>query len=53
MRCRLCDSDRLLSALDLGVTPPREKSFTVDELDRPELTFTLHGGYVTRTRVRA
>jgi hypothetical protein len=38
----LCDSDRLLSVLDLGATPPCEKFLTADELDLPEPTFPLH-----------
>jgi Putative zinc binding domain len=38
VRCRLCDSNRLLSVLDLGATPPCEKLLTVDELDLPEPT---------------
>jgi C-methyltransferase C-terminal domain/Putative zinc binding domain/Methyltransferase domain len=42
LRCRLCDSDRLLSILDLGATPPCEKFLTVDELDLAEPTFPLH-----------
>lgn len=40
--CRLCDSNRLLSVLDLGATPPCEKFLTADELDLPEPTFPLH-----------
>ncbi|HME78781.1 MAG TPA: class I SAM-dependent methyltransferase [Mycobacterium sp.] len=42
MRCRLCDSDRLLGILDLGATPPCAKFLTIDELDLPEETFPLH-----------
>ena len=42
MRCRLCDSNRLLSVLDLGATPPCETFLTADELDSPEATFPLH-----------
>lgn len=42
MHCRLCDSNRLLSVLDLGATPPCEKFLTADELDLPEPTFPLH-----------
>ena len=42
MRCRLCDSNRLLSVLDLGATPPCETFLTADELDAPEPTFPLH-----------
>jgi hypothetical protein len=42
LRCRLCDSDLLLSVLDLGATPLCEKYLTVDELDLPEPTFPLH-----------
>lgn len=42
MRCRLCDSDRLRSILDLGATPPCEKFLTAAELDEPEATFPLH-----------
>ena len=42
MRCRLCDSNRLLSIVDLGATPPCEKFLTADELDLPEPTFPLH-----------
>ncbi len=42
LRCSLCDSDRLLSILDLGATPPCEKFLTAYELDLPEPTFPLH-----------
>ncbi|CAN5137031.1 class I SAM-dependent methyltransferase [soil metagenome] len=42
MRCRLCDSSRLRSILDLGATPPCEKFLTSTELDEPESTFPLH-----------
>jgi hypothetical protein len=42
VQCRLCDSTRLLSVLDLGATPPCEKFLTADELDSPEPTFPLH-----------
>jgi hypothetical protein len=38
----LCDSDRLLSVLDLGATPHCEKLLTPGELDLPEPTFPLH-----------
>jgi C-methyltransferase C-terminal domain/Putative zinc binding domain/Methyltransferase domain len=42
VRCRLCDSTRLLSVLDLGATPPCEKFLTAEELDSPEPTLPLH-----------
>lgn len=42
MQCRLCESDRLVSVLDLGATPPCEKFLTGAELDLPEQTFPLH-----------
>jgi SAM-dependent methyltransferase len=42
VRCRLCDSNRLLSILDLGATPPCEKFLAAGELDSPEATFPLH-----------
>jgi SAM-dependent methyltransferase len=42
MNCRLCDSSRLLSILDLGATPPCEKILAADELDQPEPTYPLH-----------
>ena len=42
MKCRLCESDRLRSVLDLGATPPCEKFLAADELDLPEQTFPLH-----------
>jgi hypothetical protein len=42
MKCRLCDSERLVSILDLGATPPCEKFLNPDELDLPEPTFPLH-----------
>lgn len=42
MQCRLCDSERLLSVIDLGATPPCEKFLTADQLDLPEATFPLH-----------
>ncbi len=31
--CRLCGSDRLVSVLDLGATPPCERFLSADELD--------------------
>lgn len=42
MLCRLCESDRLLSVLDLGATPPCEKFLSAEELDLPEPTYPLH-----------
>jgi hypothetical protein len=42
MRCRLCDSNRLLSVLDLGASPPSQSFLTGDGLDAPEPTFPLH-----------
>lgn len=42
MRCRLCESGRLLSVLDLGATPPCEKFLTQQDLDQPEPTYPLH-----------
>ncbi|MER7452671.1 class I SAM-dependent methyltransferase [Nocardia beijingensis] len=42
MRCRLCDSGRLSSVLDLGATPPCESFLTADRLDLPEPTYPLH-----------
>jgi Putative zinc binding domain len=42
VRCRLCDSSRMLSILDLGAMPPCEKFLTADERDFPEQTYPLH-----------
>ncbi|WP_406229655.1 methyltransferase domain-containing protein [Nocardia sp. NBC_01009] len=42
MRCRLCDSNKLSSVLDLGATPPCEKFLAAAELDLAEPTFPLH-----------
>lgn len=42
MQCRLCDSDRLLSVIDLGATPPCEKFLSADELNLPEPTYPLN-----------
>jgi SAM-dependent methyltransferase len=42
VRCRLCNSIRLVSVVDLGATPPCEKFLTADELDAPEPTYPLH-----------
>ncbi|MBU9766769.1 class I SAM-dependent methyltransferase [Mycobacterium sp. TNTM28] len=42
MRCRLCGSERLLSVLDLGATPPCEKLLSAAELDLPEQTYPLN-----------
>ena len=42
MRCRLCKSERLISVLDLGATPPCERFLSEGELDSPETTFPLH-----------
>jgi C-methyltransferase C-terminal domain/Putative zinc binding domain/Methyltransferase domain len=42
LSCRLCNSTRLLSVLDLGATPPCERFLAADELDCVEPTFPLH-----------
>ena len=42
MVCRLCESDRLRSVLDLGATPPCEKFLAENELEQPEPTYPLH-----------
>ena len=42
MRCRLCDSDRMRSILDLGATPPCELFLTEAALDTAEVTYPLH-----------
>lgn len=42
MKCRLCDSERMISVLDLGATPPCEKILSAAELDLPENTYPLH-----------
>jgi SAM-dependent methyltransferase len=42
LRCRLCNSSRMQSVLDLGATPPCEKFLSIDELDQPETTYPLH-----------
>ncbi len=42
MKCRLCDSDRLISVLDLGASPPSQSFLTEDQLDLPEPTYPLH-----------
>lgn len=42
MPCRVCESDRLLSVLDLGATPPCEKFLDEQGLDQVEHTFPLH-----------
>ncbi|GGK33585.1 class I SAM-dependent methyltransferase [Nocardia camponoti] len=42
MRCRLCDSERLTSVLDLGATPPCESFLAPEQLDIAEATYPLH-----------
>jgi SAM-dependent methyltransferase len=42
MHCRLCDSPRLLSVLDLGASPPSQSFLPASALDSPEPTFPLH-----------
>ncbi|MDT5079158.1 MAG: hypothetical protein QOJ80_3795 [Mycobacterium sp.] len=42
LQCRVCGTDRLLSVLDLGATPPCELLLEADALDSPEQTFPLH-----------
>lgn len=42
MNCRLCESSRLTSVVDLGATPPCQKFLSSDELDLPEMTYPLH-----------
>ena len=42
MKCRLCDSERMLSVLDLGASPPSQSFLTAEQLDLPEPTYPLH-----------
>lgn len=42
MTCRVCESDRLVSVLDLGATPPCEKFLDGQTLDQVEPTYPLH-----------
>src|SRR5947209_4234641 len=42
LHCRLCDSERLRSVLDLGATPRCSRFLTPGELDLAEPTFPLH-----------
>ncbi|MFC4128058.1 methyltransferase domain-containing protein [Nocardia rhizosphaerae] len=42
MQCRLCESDRLTSVLDLGATPPCESFLEPAALELPETTYPLH-----------
>jgi SAM-dependent methyltransferase len=42
MLCRVCKSDRLLSVLDLGATPPCEQFLADSALDLAEPTYPLH-----------
>jgi hypothetical protein len=42
LHCRLCDSDRLRSVLDLGASPRCDRSLAPSELDLAEPTFPLH-----------
>ncbi|MFC7673484.1 class I SAM-dependent methyltransferase [Mycolicibacterium sp. GCM10028919] len=42
MPCRVCESDQLLSVLDLGATPPCEKLLDDQGLDQAEVTYPLH-----------
>ncbi|MDM1895369.1 class I SAM-dependent methyltransferase [Mycobacteroides abscessus] len=42
MHCRLCESTKLFSVVDLGATPPCQKFLSADELDLPEPTYPLH-----------
>ena len=42
LHCRLCDSHRLRSVLDLGASPAFENLLTIEELDLPETMLPLH-----------
>ncbi|WP_237570260.1 class I SAM-dependent methyltransferase [Mycolicibacterium lacusdiani] len=42
MPCRVCESDQLLSVLDLGATPPCEKLLDDQALEQAEVTYPLH-----------
>ncbi|MFI2229016.1 class I SAM-dependent methyltransferase [Nocardia testacea] len=42
MHCRLCESSRLASVVDLGATPPCESFLSEDQLNLPESTYPLH-----------
>ncbi|MGW0181512.1 class I SAM-dependent methyltransferase [Nocardia sp. NPDC003345] len=42
MHCRLCESTRLSSVVDLGATPPCESFLSEEQLNLPEVTYPLH-----------
>ncbi|MFI2332491.1 methyltransferase domain-containing protein [Nocardia rhamnosiphila] len=42
MHCRLCESSRLASVVDLGATPPCESFLSEEQLNLPESTYPLH-----------
>lgn len=42
MACRLCGSEKLVSVVDLGATPPCERFLAATELDTMEPTYPLH-----------
>lgn len=42
VHCRLCDSSRLTSVVDLGATPPCESFLSAEQLNLPESTYPLH-----------
>lgn len=42
MHCRLCNSNRLMSVLDLGATPPVQSFLSAAAVDAPERTYPLH-----------
>ena len=42
LHCRLCDSDRLRSVVDLGASPRCDRFLTPGELDLAEPTYPLH-----------
>lgn len=42
MHCRLCESSRLTSVVDLGATPPCESFLSEEQLNLPESTYPLH-----------
>ncbi|MGW1738095.1 methyltransferase domain-containing protein [Nocardia sp. NPDC001965] len=42
MHCRLCESSRLTSVVDLGATPPCESFLSEEDLNLPESTYPLH-----------
>ena len=41
-KCQICGSEKLLSVINFGNTPPCDSLLSKDQLNQPEISYPLH-----------